>query len=558
MPTAGGYVPPASFMRGLRLQWRPMRRLLLLLLLAPAALPGERTYDQLLFDARTVEEDPAPVATPEDRFNEAYEILARAVKLSPERWEAYWRRGLNRCEMAVVVHALVQERIAFARAGGAPPEEVDNLTTRGKEFIGFCIRDAAHDFDMMLVNMRRKGRIDERKRLFSRAVLMYAARDFEKGPKGGPGATSAFLQLYRRTSPDTPLAKLCAEFLGRCYNMLGAQAFRSEDYKEAQQYWDKALTWARFPQTIRTVLTNKAGGYEMDNEFGRAEKVLRELIRREPNQPAHWKNLGLVLGFQNHLREALYCYAQARKLCFESPGREFRGRWHGNAWMRAAVIHGNLLEEDGDILLAWRLFLQYRKMFGDDYNFSLWFGDFCSNHGAYDLAWLYLSRARDIQPHCTVAYQSLLLVAPRTGGSRDEVKARIAQADKALDAARSRYNLRKVSPAVKRICGGLQDLADGGRSPSVGSHLTPDPLAAWDEDHPPAWVEKIAKERKPFVAWKPGDVEGARDKSPSPATPKSKAGAEGGWSLWVAAAVALLVVIAGLALLLRRLRARAA
>ena len=103
-------------------------------------------------------------------------------------------------------------------------------------------------------------------------------------------------------------------------------------------------------------------------------------------------------------------------------------KWHGNAWLRAASIHGKLLTDDGDIALAWRLFAEYRTLHGDDYNFSLAFGDFCAELKQYDLAWKFLQRARFLKPQCPATYLKLEQIAARTSGTREEVRARMERA----------------------------------------------------------------------------------------------------------------------------------
>jgi hypothetical protein len=242
------------------------------------------------------------------------------------------------------------------------------------------------------------------------------------------------------------------------------------------------------------------------------------------------------VGFQNRLKEALYYYGQARDICLRTRTVEFLGKWHGNAWLRAAVIHGKLLETDGDLATAWRLFLEYRRMCGDDYNFSVAFADFAASLGRYDLAWRYYEHACALEPECTTPYFGLVAVAPRLGGTREEVDARIEKATAELEKVRARVELRGETAARKRHCGGLDDLGDRGPArPPVVVLLEPDPLAGTAADAPPDWVLKAAELRDPFTPWTPPSPR----KAPGPGAGKSaeETGGVGG------ALVGLVVVV---------------
>jgi len=350
---------------------------------------------------------------------------------------------------------------------------------------------------------------------------------------------------------------------------LGAQAFNRDDFAGAQEYWDKGLRWAVNPTIRRTLLTNKAGAFEMDNDFGLAEALLREQIEDEPDRPIHWKNLGLFLGYQNHLRSALYCYKQSREACRKLGGQFPVALLHGNSWLKAAMIHGKLLEAEGDLRMAWRLFLQYRLMFGDDYNFCFNFGEFCFQMGQYEQAWTFLTRAAELQPFCPNPYQLLLPVAQRmTSGTPEERKARREKAKADLQRVRERYLSRNESPAVKRMCGGLRDLGDGRLKAQRMPFITPDPLAGETPDNAPLWIVTAADRRDPFVPYDPSveeflaesarDAEAAAEAQKAPAPEAETENDAGGWPEWLAewwtwaAGGAGVIVLLGVGFRLRR------
>jgi hypothetical protein len=283
---------------------------------------------------------------------------------------------------------------------------------------------------------------------------------------------------------------------------------------------------------------------------------------RDAEGAVHWKNLGLVLGFQARYREALHCYERCRQICARTRSEVFLGKFHGNAWLRAAVIHGKLLVEDGDLAAAWRLFLEYRAMFGDDYNFSLWFGHFAADLGAYALGWTFLSNARRLQPHCPEAYQILVSIASRVPGDPADVRARIEEAKAAQAEAFQKYSRDAESPAMERACGGLRDWADGLPDAAALPRLDPDPLAGASPDVLPEWVARVAAERRPFRPWSPDE----EDASGAPALPGAGEGGSGGGGsgarglpvgLIAAGGLAVLLALLGVVLVVRG-RARAA
>ncbi len=527
---------------------RPMLRLWgLLLLLAPLAR-AEEGYEALLLEADRLYRAARPGNPIPRRLDDEYAKLAEAALLAPDRWEAFFYRGLNRCRAVFFMRGIVKNRLARLRAEGASPRLIAQVQAAHREFVVQRMQEAQHNFGVMERLMRERGDRNRERILFANASIKFARREFLVAQGGRPGAIEDFKELIRRKY----LPERCGDHIALSYMDLGAEAYRDGKYAEAQEFWSEGLRWTKQKSLRRMIYTNKAGAYGMDNEYGLAEDLLRQQIREEPNSPVHHKNLGLVLGFQDRLREALYHYRRARELCVRAPAGLPLMLLNGNAWMRAAVIHGKLLTDDGDLRLAWRLFLEYRQAFGDDYNFCLWFGDFATALGQYSLAWRYLEAARDLQPHCTMSYHKLLEIAPRTEGTREEVKARIEAAKAAAEAARERYKAGKESPEVQRVCGGLGDIGDLGTQPSRAPLLDPDPLAGADVAKPPAWLVAAAEARKPFEPWLPPDsaVETDRPAADEPA-PDGAGGPLWVWAVGLGVAMLLLLGM-GVALFRRR------
>jgi tetratricopeptide (TPR) repeat protein len=518
-----------------------------------AVAHADEVYDRLLAEAdRILWGAPADVPLPV-RIDRAYLKLAEAAQADSERWEAYFERGLNRCRAALYGHARLLDALNHARVSGSPAREVRTVEQTGARWIEERLGEARRDLQTSLERMRALGQWDPDRVLFANAALKLAARHFLKGRRNEPGAIDDLKELtQRRYRPDA-----CREQLALCYLELGQMAYERTHYEKAREHWDEALRWARRPELRRVLLINKAGAFDMDDQFARAEEVLRQVIEIDPADPGVWKNLGFVVGFQTRLKEAAYCYRRARELCGTPTDPGFQGPRHGNAWLRAAMIHGNLLEEDGELRTAWRLFLEYRAMCGEDYNFSLWFGEFLANHRQYDLAWRYLTRARDLQPRCTLAYQSLVQIAPRRSGTRAQARERITAAETALDQARARFDARAETAAVQRICSGLHDLADGGAPPSYGSRLEPDPLAGLSPEQPPAWLLEAAREREPFQPWEPDRRAGSEhNESAAPGPEESHLPDRRRWIVAVACGLLAAGAVAAW-LLLRRRRRRA-
>lgn len=513
-----------------------------LLWMGPVAL-AQDPYGDALREAARLENELRAGDAADTAVDRAYRKLAEAARLAPERWEAFALRGTNRCTKAMICRRILEERITEMRAQGRTQEYIEAKTRAGLEYIDDVIRAAVHDFAVMERNMRAAGQLDPERVRFALAAVKYARGQYLASPAGEPGAVDEFKDLIRRGWQ----VRHCSEFLGRCYLRLGFVTHINGDAKGAQAYWDEALRWAQEGATRRTVLSNKAAAFELEADYGATEKILREQVAREPSEPVHWKNLGLVLGYQNRLREALYAYSRARRACRETAAPFFLGPLHGNAWLKAAVIHGKLLEEDGDVRIAWRLFMEYRAMLGDDYAFCLNFGDFLAQHGRYELAWIYLSRARDLQPACPNAYQLLLQIAPRLPGEVAEVRARVVKAKDDLERARENYEAGGAAWRLGRLCAGLRDGADSGGRLQARELLDPDPLAGFGIERLPDWIGDAAAARRPFQPFDPAAAEppAGRTEPPAPAARTR------GVAWWVIAAP-LLVVLALLGLLARR------
>jgi hypothetical protein len=243
------------------------------------------------------------------------------------------------------------------------------------------------------------------------------------------------------------------------------------------------------------------------------------------------------------LREALYAYRRAREACHGKVAPFFPGLLHGNAWLKAAMIHGKLLEDDGDLRVAWRLFLEYRQMLGDDYTFCLNFGDFASQHGQLELAWTFVTRARDLQPSCPNPYQLLLQIAPRMSGDQKEIRTRVARARDDLERARQAYQAGGAAWRLGRLCAGLRDGADSGGLRNARQLLDPDPLAGLGLDRPPDWLLKAAERRRPFEPYEP-PAEGEGRRGPAGQPPPAQDTRGVAWWMFVFPGLLVLAVLA--------------
>jgi hypothetical protein len=110
----------------------------------------------------------------------------------------------------------------------------------------------------------------------------------------------------------------------------------------------------------------------------------------------------------------------------------------------------------------------------------------------------------------------LLNVAKKTAGTPEEVTARVDLADKEYRAARDRFKAREENYRLKRICGGLLDVSEGGRIPGEKvMQIHPDPLEGADPDVLPDWLAAEAKKRRAFVPYDPaGDPAWAKPAEP--------------------------------------------
>ena len=526
--------------------------LLVLLAAAPAVRAGEQDMGRRLWRAQRMEGDIRPGEPSDLALDRAFTAYGEVARKHPRRWEAFEMRGLNRCQKAITVRSQTRSLLNVMRARGAPRSELERVKIHAQQFLERCFRDAIENFAKAELRRRKAGETDREWAVFANAAVKFARGEHLEAKGGLPGSIDDCKQLLRRRYRP----ELCARMIAEAYNELGALEFGNEKYIEAQLYWDKALRFAQDPKLRRIIITNKAGAFEMDNEFGLAEDILRKQIVKEPRVPKHWKNLGLLLGYQARYREALAAYAKCREYSRRGSTKDlFLGILHGNAWLRAALIHSKLLDEDGDIRKAWRLLLEYRRYFGDNYNLSIAFGEFALHAGEYDAAYAFIRHARNLQPFCTTPYSMLLDVAARTSGKPEEVRARVKEANKAFRAARERFRARLETTTLKRICGGLRDVDDGAAMPGERvMRINPDPLAGFTPERPPPWVEAIAAQRTPYRPYDPAldapkDRGGADPLPADPAGPGPEQGA--GIPTW-AWGGAVLLALGALLLFVRR------
>jgi len=491
------------------------RRAALLALVAALArpAPGEETVEEILRDATRILQEDAPADARGDLHDRAIARAYDAARLDPNAYEAFLVAAVARLQFVFDAPDRAQEVLLRLRAQGRPTEELQEIAAEASAQLQDLIEASHRDFALMEQALLRSGRQERDLLLFAGALMKFAGREYEKTKHGQPGAVADLKTLVQRRYR----VELCANFLARCYLLMGVAEYQAEEYDKAQERWSEALRWAQDPRLRRLVRNNQAGAYQADNAYDNAETVLRKLVAEEPDRPEHWKSLGLILGFQGRLKEALLAYGEAREACARRAGVEFLAVLHGNAWLRAAVIHANLLPEDGDPLEAWRLLLEYRAVFGYDYAFSLALGEIALEHEQFELAARAFEHARTLLPFCPQAYQRLVELAPRLPGTPEERRARVEKAREAFEANRARFNAREEAVDLVRVCGGTRDIGDGRLYPGLVPPPDPDPLAGLGADRPPEWLVAVARSRKPFVpAASLGEGPGERAAAPAP------------------------------------------
>ncbi|MHC4931380.1 MAG: tetratricopeptide repeat protein [Planctomycetota bacterium] len=497
------------------------RTLPCLILLIGLAHAQQESYEAVMGRALRAETDRAPGEQPDEPLDRAYEIFADAVRVAPTRWEAFMYRGINRLSKAVLARRILEDHLNRMRASGETPETVAYVEAQGEAYIEETMRTAYRDFHVMEANMRKRGELSSERILLSNALIKFAGREYLSAKRGAPGAIADLKELIRRGF----MVEVCANKITAAYVHLGAMAVEENRFPEAQEHWDKALRWARNPIWRMTILTNKAAAYSKDNEYGRAEAILRLLLREEPTNPLNWKNVGLLLGRQGRNREALVYYERARALC-KVEGGTGGALLHGQVWLRAAMIHGKLLEQDGDLLL-------------------------------------FLRRARDLQPYCPGPYQQIMQTVQRMTGSKEELAKLRERAKKEEAEARKRYDSDAASDSLSRLCGGLWDYSDGGTIPLQPPRLDPDPLEGFGLDNVPEWLEKAARRRDPFRPYDPAiDSQAPKEKPGSDPAAGEALPAEERRGPSALLTIGAVIVVSGLALAFfsarRRKRSRAA
>jgi len=282
--------------------------LLLLCALAGPAFAGRRESEVLLLQALRLQSDPPPGMSREEALDRAFMDMANALAADRTNWNVLLQRGLNRCLKADLNRDMLVDRLEEMRTEGRSPGDVELVQARGSDFIEKVVVAAYVEFSLMLRVMNQTRTKDKDTIEYANAMMKFAKGEYLKAQQDKPGAIDDLKALIKRGWR----VEHCAELLARIYMRLGADAFRADDFTLAQEYWDKGLRWAVSDALKRDLLTNKAGAHATRNEYTLAEKVLRDLLRREPEQPGHWKNLGLVLGYQNLLDPALFADCRAR------------------------------------------------------------------------------------------------------------------------------------------------------------------------------------------------------------------------------------------------------
>ena len=255
---------------------------LLLALPAASAAPGKGVVERLL-EAQKMEADVRPGEARDLALQRAFRAYGEIATQFPERWEPFLVRGANRCLLAQSVTAQLEGRLNGMRARGADAERIRVMREHGQRFIDDCLSHAYGEFRRAENKMRKLGEMDRERLVFANASMKFAKGEYletEDGQRGAIGDLEALIKTgFQRAT--------CKRMIAESYNDLGSRAYNDEDYIEAQRHWDKALQYAESPQLRRIIITNKVGAHEMDNEFDLAEKLLRDLCRREPFVPDH-------------------------------------------------------------------------------------------------------------------------------------------------------------------------------------------------------------------------------------------------------------------------------
>ncbi|MFI5403944.1 MAG: hypothetical protein ACHQ1G_13480, partial [Planctomycetota bacterium] len=122
-----------------------MRRCVALLVMAASAAASQ-DYERLLAEARRVLSDESmPLSA---RFDAQYEKLAQAALAFPQRWEAYFDRGENRCNRAFFYRAEVEGFLSRARAAGMGDAELLRAREDAEAQIERWRMDAHRDFSV--------------------------------------------------------------------------------------------------------------------------------------------------------------------------------------------------------------------------------------------------------------------------------------------------------------------------------------------------------------------------------------------------------------------------
>ncbi|NUN02636.1 MAG: hypothetical protein HUU41_16115, partial [Bryobacteraceae bacterium] len=215
------------------------RRLVLLCLVATAAHAQE--YERLLADARRLLADESrPVG---ERFDAQYERLGQVALAHPDRWEAYFERGENRCNRAYHFRAEADIRLADARATGMDDETMAMARKEVEAQIDRWRAEAYREFSVAedILRRERLWRPDHEILLFANAAMKFAGREYMRTHDGKRGAIEDFKELARRGfQPDR-----CMSHIALCYLDAGHEAYLKDDADEAQRLWDEGLKWAK-------------------------------------------------------------------------------------------------------------------------------------------------------------------------------------------------------------------------------------------------------------------------------------------------------------------------